>query len=134
MGSFSLWHWLIVVVGVGIPLAVIALTSAERRTSRGAYFAWLVGTLAAIAATRVAVGQVRDVSMSGQLALGQLVLSWVLFGFLIRAAVGRLQDAGHRRWWAMLFVVPVLNLVAYIVIGCLRPRTTTASPEASPTS
>ena len=119
MGTISIWHWLIVLLVFGVPVAAVATERSGRTIPRGSYALWLLGL--------VAYGPVmRAVAWSGGLAgseMGTFALIFllgllVLLFFYNRAVVRRLRDAGHEKRLAYAGVVPFLNvlLAVYLLV------------------
>lgn len=114
MGTFSIWHWIIVLSVFGAPVIAIASASREKTLSRLPYF-WRVASL--IAATLVLRLLVEVLVSEPPSVAGAIVgLGWivalVIFGILGALwSVHRVQEVGASKWWSLLLLVPAVNLI-----------------------
>lgn len=124
MGTFSVWHWLIVLLVLGVPVAAVATERSGRAIPRGRYALCLLGVVAygVVARAIVHIGVLGDHGAAIFAVVYVLGLLVLLF-FYNRAVVRRLRDAGHGKGLAYAGVVPVLNvlLAAYLLV---RPGAT----------
>jgi hypothetical protein len=112
MGSFSIWHWLVILIFFGVPVLAIATERSDRILTRGGYGLWLSGTL-----LFGLVGQ--------QLNFGSATLFVIACGLLIhflynRAVALRPREAGHGKGLAYLGILPLLKILLAIYL-LVRP-------------
>ena len=117
MGTFSIWHWLIVLLVFGVPVVAVATERSGRAIPRGKYALWWVGLFAygAIAKVVIDSGVLVDESAAVFVLVYFLGLALLLFLYN-RAVVQRLRDAGHGKALAYVGVVPFVNLLLAIYL------------------
>ena len=106
MGTVSVWHLLILLMVIGIPLGAVALEGSGRRDSRRTWAMWVVGYI------------VGAPVLSGILAalLGEtgglvFLVAALVYAFLFYQALARrARDAGHGKTLAYVAVIPLLNI------------------------
>jgi len=107
VGTFSIFHWLIVLLVIlGIGILPIALASKSKTLARGPY------ALRTIPATVVMVLIAAASAELDYVVLVNLVI-WVL---LLLWSVHRLQDIGWSRWWCLLSFLPFLGLLFWLAL------------------
>ena len=127
MGSFSIWHWLILLVLFGSPFAMYFVIASGSRTElqrqraflHGSFVAWIVGFVVLIASTLSGEG-----SDSSLIALGAAVLVIAVSGWSYLISLGLLAKRTGRSWmlWSGLAFItsPIGILVSYpLMIGVL---------------
>ncbi|MEH6474979.1 MAG: DUF6804 family protein [Sneathiella sp.] len=99
-----------------LPILTIYLTDRKRGTSRLSLLFNLFVFCAA--AFGPAIGLINGDSAYESVVLLGPIISYVPLLFLLANIVGRLAELGLRRWWALLFFFPVINLflISYLVI------------------
>lgn len=123
MGTFSIWHWLIVLMVYVGPVIPIALASESKILARLPYFYRILAIFVPVVVGLV-LGILRELSNS----LGMVLIIVIVCGTLAMSvlnylwSVHRAQDIGWSKWWTLLFVVPGINLIYFLVIlfqpGC----------------
>ena len=113
MGSFSIFHWVIVLLLFIVPIVLIILASADKTMSRGG-FAIRVIVMFAIATV------VGLVPYGDDLLIENLVITimGLVFALITTVwSVHRLNEIGWSRWWALLTWVPFVNFVMLAVLS-----------------
>lgn len=125
--TFSIWHVLVIVISVAVPVAAVLTTGQPRRLNRLGYGLRVLGlvvlnaVLGAFASFRLEGGGTLPLPEAIVVALGYLVA----FFFAVRWTAQRLNDIGSSRWLAVLIAVPLVNLILVIVlliIGSEKPE------------
>jgi len=110
MGSFSIWHWLVVLVILAFPACIIALENSGARASRRKYASALVSAFAISVLGNYLAPLVAD-SQGVGVAVGLTTLAvWIHF---TRVMVQRVRDTGHRKALAYLAILPIANLAFF---------------------
>lgn len=123
MGTFSIWHWVIVLSIFGAPVIAIASASRDKPLPRMPYFWRAAGLLLTGGILWLYVeNQSTEVA---HVALAVLVLMWVVaivvLGFLGTLwSVYRIQDIGRSKWWSLLLLVPLIALF-YVIFLIFYP-------------
>lgn len=113
MGTFSIWHWLIVLVGfVIVPVTTITLAKKEKSLARLPYLYRIIGLLAAGLVIRF-VGEQTDNPGAAIPMVFVALCVWILQYLWM---VHRTQDIGWSKWWVLLTTIPLVNLVYGLVI------------------
>ncbi len=110
MGSFSIWHWLIVVVVLAFPALIIALENSGALATRRKYGAALVSTFAITVLGNYLAPLAPDSQGVGVAVALTTLAVWIYF---TRVLVQRVRDAGHPKALAYLAVLPIANLVFF---------------------
>lgn len=116
MGSFSIWHLVVLLVFVVTPVAMIALTTPKYRVRRKRYALGLLAALVLTVFAGVIAEQQREGDGISDIAM---VVMFALLGwsfYLIRLSAGRAQDAGFSKWIVLLTAIPLVNLVLVAVL------------------
>lgn len=108
MGSFSIWHWLVILLIIGVPLALLATLSTDSRMARGEFVKRILILIGAAIASGFLAGAIETA--------GAIVMLIIMIAGLwsYRWAGARLQDMGHNKWMTLLFLIPLVNLVVLI--------------------
>ena len=124
MGTFSIWHAVIVLIVLAffaIPVVAIARTRADDLRGRakvwkvfGAIFLLVVAQ--SIAQSALPPGQVAPILL-GSMIVGVFISYWAA-----RTLAARCQDLSWSRWVALVQLIPLVNLMFFIVLGTLRSR------------
>ena len=124
MGTFSVWHWLIVLLVFGVPVAAVATEKSGRAIPRGRYALWFLGVVAYGTVARVVAESGVLGDQGGAIfALVYLLGLLVLLFFYNRAVVRRLRDVGHGKGLAYAGAVPMLNLLLAVYLLVRRGAT-----------
>lgn len=123
MGTFSIWHWLIVLLFIGLPIIAIKTEKSDRTISRNQFLTWIVGWVAYIVILQ-SVGETDAVSETAALVVGGLQISGMLVyqTLYYRLMVKRLRDAGREKTLAYVAILPIANLLIPIYLLFARPR------------
>jgi uncharacterized membrane protein YhaH (DUF805 family) len=111
MGSFSIWHWLIVVAYIATVVVPVAAASYEKRISRKDYAIRVAAFFGAVIVLSV-VGQM--IGDTGQIVA--LALGYVFAIFIYIWSVHRTQDIGWSRWLNLLMIVPIVALIWWLIL------------------
>jgi uncharacterized membrane protein YhaH (DUF805 family) len=114
MGSFSIWHWLIVLLVLAFPAIVVATERSGKRASRS-IFALGLGVVLFYACLPDVLWLFFDVQIGNLIGLIWLV-GIALTVWFYRLIVQRARDAGHSKIIAYLACVPAVNLFVYIYL------------------
>jgi hypothetical protein len=113
MGSFSIWHWLIVLaIFALVPLVPILAASPKKTLTRKPYALRTIGVYVAMFVIGFILGVVGGDAGSGisfllNLILGILIVLW---------SVHRVQNIGWAKWWCLLLFVPLVGLIFWLVL------------------
>lgn len=113
MGTFSIWHWLIVSTVLsffGVPALAIATERSEKLLPRLKFLWWVLGVLVCSAVLGT-IGEASGLTGERVAMFVFAMILWVLIAqfLLYRVAVQRLRDAGHGKGPAYLGIVPGLR-------------------------
>ena len=113
MGSLSIWHWLIVLLVVGLAgIVPIFAANASKTLPRGPY---AIRTLASYLAIFV-MSTVTAAAGNAFLSIIELLINGVLGILIVLWSVHRVQDIGWSKWWCLLFFVPLVGIVFWFVL------------------
>lgn len=119
MGAFSIWHWLIILLVVGLVPAVIVvrftqsvLTQKEFVLRISALLA--VGYVVGLAPLQLIMMAAPDLYVF--ILVPSLILGLVFNVFTFRWTVMRLNGVGWNRWWSFLWVAWPAGLVLAFVL------------------
>lgn len=118
MGTFSIWHWLIVLVYfVVVPVTAIVLAKKDKTLARLPYLYRLIAIFVVGMAGKF-VGE-----QTVNLGVFVVLVCVFLFMWLLQYlwAVHRTQDIGWSKWWVLLTIIPLVNVV-YIFVILFVPR------------
>ena len=116
MGNFSIWHWLILIAvsGVLIGAIPIAFASPVRTLSRRPY---ALRTLAAFMAMLVLSSPTKSAGGgSAFLRIIDVIVSVVLWIQIVVWSVHRVNNIGRSKWWCLLILLPLVNIVFWFVL------------------
>ncbi len=113
MGTFSIWHWLIVLFFILlVPLVPILAASSSKTLTRKPYALRTIGAYAAMFGIAFAFG-----AGGGGLGSGLgMVINIVISILIILWSVHRTQDIGWSKWWCLLMFVPLVGLIFWLVL------------------
>ncbi|HEY5609231.1 MAG TPA: DUF805 domain-containing protein [Alphaproteobacteria bacterium] len=112
MGSFSIWHWIILLAIFGVPLIAVALERSDRRLSRKEFLLWVIGIVAGSAALNFVLRELFGMAGTVVWFIAFLAAAY----FYQQALVRRARDAGHGKTLAYLAIIPVLNIAIMIYL------------------
>jgi uncharacterized membrane protein YhaH (DUF805 family) len=131
MGTFSIWHWVIVLIVlgifVGIPYIAIANTPPERRANRKEVGVAALGLIAYVFLTNL-VSAARPAEEAPGVMLAVFIGGLVLNLWIARVLAARCQDIGCNRYWAMLIAVPFVNLIFIATVAVIPGRDQESGP------
>ena len=87
MGTFSVWHWLIVLLMFGVPVAAVATERSGCAIPRGRYALWLLGVVAYGVVARVVVESGMVAGQSAAIFVVIYLLGLLVLGFFYSRAV-----------------------------------------------
>ena len=116
MGSFSIWHLLILLGGLATPVIVVRYTSSA--LARGPYCWRAAGSFVGLIGVQVVQEGTSDLAADIVVAVAHLAL-WLA---LVRWVAGRLIDVGQSRWWALLCCIPLVHFIVMLVLCFPRSR------------
>ncbi len=136
MGTFSIWHWIIVLlvtaIYVGIPVVATLREDSGRTTSRGEFIAWIVGVFLLLPFGGVLVGTLISTFLPPIIGSAVPALLWlaciVLFYPLQQHVVRRLREAGFGKDMAYLSVIPVVNVAFFLFLAVMPPKSPSQTP------
>jgi len=131
MGTFSIWHWIIVLVFIGVPVTAIAFANGHKTLSRLPYFWRTLGVWAANLGLWFVADGLPDTASDQTMAATILVFCIValILGVLETLwSVHRIQEIGGSKWWSLLLWVPAVNLI-YIAFLIFYPGQATVEPS-----
>lgn len=70
-----------------------------------------------VAAIGIIVGSTESVAL---MILVGIPLVWFQWSTYVR----RIRETGNNPWWVLLFLLPVVNVIALIVFGVMKPAET----------
>ncbi len=120
MGTFSIWHWLIILLATLLP-AMVAIFAADqtKRLNRKQYAIRLLILFIAIfglfSIASLAFGAPDDALGFGVVGLG-MTLSLVAQVLLVLWSVHRVQDIGWSRWICLLYLVPGVGTILWFIL------------------
>lgn len=114
MGAFSLWHWLIILLIFGIPLAAVATESSNKTTSRRNLSFWILGVFVVCNVTFAVTYLVTNDEKMSNFAV---FIFFIITSFpLYQQYVRRAREAGKGKTIAYISILPVANLVCPIIL------------------
>ncbi len=125
MGTFSIWHWLIVLMVFAGPVIPIALANKDKTLTRLPYFYRIAGGLV--------LGILSEWSDNLSVVLIVVIVCIALAMWVLEYlwSVHRAQDIGWSKWWTLLFVLPGINLIYLLVILSRPSRKVEEQQEAT---
>ena len=117
MGTFSIWHWLIVLLVLlfifGLPTLAVAKENSNLRTNRREFLLWIVAYIG-IPFVIGFIGALLD-----EADISQLI--GVIFGLAIiyplyQRFVRRARDVGMGKTIAYLSIVPLVNIITTLIL------------------
>jgi uncharacterized membrane protein YhaH (DUF805 family) len=115
MGTFSIWHWLIVLLVILMPVIAVATERSGKKLPRRKFALWIAAWVAVFLLSHIPAGAIGIIAVPVALVL---LLAWcVAVFFFYRAIVQRLRDAGHGKALGFVAIVPMLGLlvIAYLL-------------------
>ncbi|HTY69510.1 MAG TPA: hypothetical protein VMH36_22835 [Alphaproteobacteria bacterium] len=124
MGSFSVWHWIVLFVIVALlalPFVATATENTGKVVSRHRFVVWFLSTFLGIPILSSATAAVMPMA----------ALLWWPIGIVVvylyqRTVVRRCRDAGHTKALAYFGAIPLLN----VAVGIYLLFKSSASPVA----
>jgi uncharacterized membrane protein YhaH (DUF805 family) len=114
MGTFSLWHWLIILLIFSIPVAAVATESSNKTTSRRNLSFWILGIFVICNVTSFVTYLV---TKDGKFSNLSVFIIFMIASFpLYQRYVRRARDAGMGKTIAYISILPVANLVCPIIL------------------
>ena len=127
MGTFSIWHWLIVLSVLAANVAPIKLANKGKTLTRLPYFFRFL-ILVVVAVFLKSLGGTSD---RIEIVFGILATIIVMAVFGMLWAVHRVQDIGWSKWWSLLLLVPAANLIYLLALLLWPGRKIEEQQEAS---
>lgn len=113
MGTFSVWHWAIVLAYLAVYIVPIFAADPGKRLARKPYALRTLATIAVL----VVIGTISSlIQSSGIQALVTVVAGYVLAVFLVLWSVHRIQDIEWAKWWCLLFLIPIIGVVFWLIL------------------
>ena len=118
MGTFSIWHWLIVIAVVMlVGLVPILAASSKKTLARKAYALRTISAYGAMLLIGFLAGATEGEAASSLLASGVgLLMNLTLAILALVWSVHRVQDIGWAKWWCLLLFVPLVGLIFWLVL------------------
>lgn len=127
MGTFPIWHLLIVLSFLAANVVPIKLASKDKTLTRlPFFFRFLI--LVAVVVFLKSLGGMFD---SIEIVFGVLATVIVTAVFSMLWAVRRVQDIGWPKWWCLLLLVPGVNLIYLLALLLWPGRKIEEQQEAS---
>ena len=125
MGTFSIWHWIIVwhivlIVFLGTVIPIVSANK-DKTLARLPYFYRILALFVAglvFFVTGLVLGILSewpDILGVGLIIL-TVCLALVMWVLLFLWSVYRAQDIGWSKWWTLLFTVPGANLYLLVIL------------------
>lgn len=114
MGTFSIWHWVMVILLFVWPAIFVATERTHKTMTRLEFICWVLGFLLfglAIYGLQVAIGPGAS-SINIFLLIVNFGIAIALYRFIVR----RCRDAGHGKTLAYVAVIPLVNLVVILYL------------------
>lgn len=112
MGMYSIWHWLIVLLVLAMPVVSVYLEKTDKIIGRKDLFIWVLWTVGLTVLSQIII------SLGGTM-IGMIIYLWLATGqtflFLQRLA-RRCRDLGWNKYWSLLLMVPFIGLFFVIVL------------------
>lgn len=112
MGSFSIWHWIILLVVLSSPVLPIFFANETKILARKSYAIRMI-PLIIIGALMSEVMVYVEPTLAAVLVL---LVSLVMSVLGILWSVHRNQDIGVSKWWCLLLMIPFVNIVFILVL------------------
>lgn len=113
MGTFSLWHWLIILL-IFVSVAAVATESSNKTTSRRNFSFWILGIFVICNVIFVVTNLVTNDEKISNLAV---FIIFIIASFpLYQRYVRRARDAGMGKTIAYISILPVANFVCPIIL------------------
>lgn len=131
MGTFSIWHWLIVLIALIVlasPAIVIALASPVKTLRRMPYVWRILGAVVLIFALALILnGLIGEEPDPATAALGLIALpvELAVYVLVVLWSVHRIQATGLSRWWNLILCLPFVNLLWIVVLMVIPGRAAT---------
>lgn len=120
MGTFSIWHWIIVLVAFliifGLPVYAVYRENSNECLSRLGFLKWFgLYYLGVPIVSGLALGffGVEDKTIEGLGSLYGIMLMYPLFQRVVRRA----RDAGMGKGIAYLTVIPLVNIITFLILA-----------------
>lgn len=122
MGTFSIWHWIIVMILVGTPIGLalfgVSSVSPEARIGRQGY---VLRTLSAIVGLIVLGGVLSTTAGTnneGITRLAGLLIFYAVLFMWFRWSAARAQDIGRGgKWLTLWFLFPALGFLVWFPLA-----------------
>lgn len=117
MGSFSLWHWIILLLIIFVPLILIdrARTPLARKP-----FTLRVLTVLGIL---LVLDFIAPFLGRPTIYMVALSLMGAIYGFILwRWVARRCLDIGRSKWWTLLLYIPMINILMIIALFFVPSR------------
>ncbi len=124
MGSFSLWHWIIVLLIIFVPL--ILIDRARTPLARKKYTLQVLTVLGILLLLNLIV------ALLGHPPIFMMAVSLMgaIYGFILwRWVARRCLDIGRSKWWALLLYVPFVNILTIIALFFVASRPSPAQTD-----
>lgn len=117
MGTFSIWHWLVVlaviIFSIGLPILAILNENTDQRLGRLHFLGWLViPTAINVVASMIARGTQAELLITAATGIIWLAIIYPLFQRYVRRA----RDAGMGKGIAYWSIVPLVNIVTTFIL------------------
>ena len=133
MGTFSIWHWIVILFIFLMPVIAIATEKTDLKTTRINFLIWLFGVSLGSAVFGSIIPLI--VEDQGAARIVVLVFGLCLVFPLYRQYVRRARDSGMGKTIAYLSVIPLVNLITTLILlfkkGAFQAATETSSDETS---
>ena len=118
MGAFSIWHWVIVLFFIIIPILIIKLKKTDNNNLKRKGF--IIRSVAMIVTMMLATS-LFDLGIKHTayfVVLFILNYSFLIYTFII--IIKRLNDVNKSRWLALLTLIPFFNFIFFLYL-CIAP-------------
>lgn len=129
MVDVGVWELIIVLFVVFLPVVGIATAGQVKQLQRASYALRVLGLLVFSFILSFVVEEFKGTAASDGIFVAALLISIVVALLWARWSAHRLNHLGRTRWWALLLLVPFVNLITIIVL-CLVPGKAQAAVEA----
>lgn len=111
MGTFSIWHWAIVLAFFALYVVPVVAADPSKTMARKPYALRTLGFFIAIVVVNAIAG-----GIGNEAAIIGLILGAPLAVFMVLWSVHRTRDIGWSKWWCLLFLIPFVGLIFWLVL------------------
>ncbi|WP_282607205.1 hypothetical protein [Pelagibius sp. Alg239-R121] len=130
MGSFALWHWMIVLSPLALIALAVAVYKSNRLVMQREFLFWTLGLLAAVGLLAAGSTVARSIVAGPVGAIAFYLYSF----FYYQRVAGRAVDAGFGKGIAFAAMIPLIGIVCLLVLLFARTKEVSAIDAPPPAS